>query len=278
MQKISIIGLGWLGMPLALALRQKGYEVQGSKTSDDGVSAALHCGIPAVKLVVTPEIHCHADELEQLMTADTLIITLPATRSSEGGEQYIHSVQNLVDSALTKGVKKVFFTSSTSVYGDQADEVVETSTLHPTTPACKRLVALEQWLHQLPGVDVTVLRLAGLVGPNRHPGRFLAGKCDVANGEHPVNLVHLDDVIAAITLLLASDTSSATYNLCAQQHPRRDEFYPVVAKQLGLTPPTFQTGYAEGTVAGGKRVNGLAICKELGFTYQYSDPFTMPVG
>jgi len=275
MKKIAIIGLGWLGMPLALALSQRGYEVQGTKTSEDGVLAARRCGIDAVKLVTTPNIDCDAQELEQLMLVDTVIITLPASRSSEGGEHYVHAVQNLVDTALAYGVKRVIFTSSTSVYGDQQGEVVEASPLLPVTPAGKRLVALEQWLHQLPGIDIDVLRLSGLVGPGRHPGRFLAGRQQLTQGDHQVNLVHLDDVIAAITLLLAASTGGSTFNLAAAQHPRRDEFYPQVAKQLGLTPPTFAAVEAQG--AGGKIVNGEAICRSLGFHYRYSDPFTMPV-
>ena len=46
-----------------------------------------------------------------------------------------------------------------------------------------------------------ILRLAGLVGPGRHPGRFFAGK-SAPDGQHGVNLVHLEDVIGAIELLL----------------------------------------------------------------------------
>ncbi|MBT0726880.1 SDR family oxidoreductase [Rosenbergiella australiborealis] len=276
MKKIAIIGLGWLGMPLALALSQRGNEVQGSKTSDDGILAAQRCGISAVKLVMTPDIDCDAEELAQLMSVETLIITLPASRSSEGGEHYVHSVQNLVDTAIAYGVKRVIFTSSTSVYGEQEGEVVEASPLLPVTPAGKRLVALEQWLHQLPGIDVDILRLSGLVGPDRHPGRFLAGRTGLKNGHHPVNLVHLDDVVDAITLLLDTPVSGATYNLSATLHPRRDEFYPCVAKQLGLIPPTFEP--IDTHAPSGKCVNGQAICRTLGFQYRYADPFTMPVG
>ncbi|KMV73294.1 SDR family oxidoreductase [Rosenbergiella epipactidis] len=276
MKKIAIIGLGWLGMPLALALSQRGYDVQGSKTSEDGIVAARRCGISAVKLVTTPDIECDFEELEQLMSVDTLIITLPASRSGDGGEHYVNAVQNLVDSAIANGVKRVIFTSSTSVYGDQQGEMVEASPLLPVTPAGKRLVTLEQWLHQLPGIEVDILRLSGLVGPDRHPGRFLAGKKQLTHGNQPVNLVHLDDVIEAIALLLASPRSGTTFNLSAHQHPRRDEFYPFVAKQLGAEPPTFVA--IDPRTPAGKWVNGEAICRSLGFHYRYSDPFTMPLG
>ncbi|MDN6633679.1 MAG: NAD(P)-binding domain-containing protein, partial [Enterobacterales bacterium] len=45
MKKISIVGLGWVGMPLALSLLGRGYQVVGSKTTSDGVEAARMSGI-----------------------------------------------------------------------------------------------------------------------------------------------------------------------------------------------------------------------------------------
>ena len=45
MKKVAIIGLGWLGMPLALSLMGRGYDVVGSKTTPDGVEAARMSGI-----------------------------------------------------------------------------------------------------------------------------------------------------------------------------------------------------------------------------------------
>ena len=44
-KEIAIIGLGWLGMPLAMALQAQGQHVLGSKTTQDGVDAARLSGI-----------------------------------------------------------------------------------------------------------------------------------------------------------------------------------------------------------------------------------------
>ncbi len=94
------------------------------------------------------------------------------------------------------------------------------------------LEELEDWLHNLPGTSVDILRLAGLVGPGRHPGRFFAGKT-APDGEHGVNLVHLEDVIGAITLLLQAPKGGHIYNICAPAHPARNVFYPQMARLLG---------------------------------------------
>lgn len=274
MKKVAIVGLGWLGMPLATALTARGWQVTGSKTTPDGVEAARMCGIESCELRLTPELECDADELEALLSVDALVVTLPASRTAEGGENYLRAVQNLVDSALAFNVPRIIFTSSTSVYGSGGGMMKENSPLQPVTVAGKTLVELENWLHDLPGTSVDILRLSGLVGPQRHPGRFLSGKTNVPDGEHGVNLVHLDDVVAAITLLLQTPKGGHIYNLSAPAHPARQQFYPAVAQQLGLTPPTFVAAADKN----GKLIDGSKICDELGFEYRYPDPATMPLG
>ncbi|MFJ5159201.1 SDR family oxidoreductase [Pantoea sp. NPDC088449] len=274
MKKVAIVGLGWLGMPLAMALTTRGWQVTGSKTSPDGVDAARRCGIEAFQLVLTPELECEAEELDTLMAVDALVVTLPASRTVKGAEDYMQAVQNVVDTALAKKVPRIIFTSSSSVYGSGEGVMKENSPLQPETVAGKTLVELENWLHDLPGTSVDIVRLAGLVGPNRHPGRFLAGKTGLENGGHAVNLVHLDDVVDAIVLLLQTPKGGHVYNLCASKHPSRDSFYPSVSKQLGLEPPTF---VAEPERSAGKVVDGSKIANELGFEYTYDDPMKMPL-
>ncbi|MBJ3814660.1 SDR family oxidoreductase [Shimwellia pseudoproteus] len=273
MKKVAIVGLGWLGMPLALSLMARGWNVTGSKTTLDGVEAARMCGVDSCLLNLQPILQCDSDDLETLLDADALVITLPARRSGEGDDFYLQAVQEIVDSALVHHIPRIIFTSSSAVYGDGEGTMKESSPLHPRTASARVLCELEHWLHDLPGTSVDILRLAGLVGPGRHPGRFFAGKY-APNGEHGVNLVHLDDVIAAITLLLQMPKGGHLYNLCAPKHPSRNTFYPLMAKDLGLTPPTFSSAPAH---TQGKQVDGSRICRELGFEYAHPDPLRMPM-
>ncbi len=62
MKKVSIIGLGWLGMPLAKSLSYSGMQVVGSKTTPDGVEAARMCGIECYLLQLEPQINCASDD------------------------------------------------------------------------------------------------------------------------------------------------------------------------------------------------------------------------
>ncbi|WP_029686664.1 SDR family oxidoreductase [Tatumella saanichensis] len=273
MKKVAIVGLGWLGMPLARALSARGWAVSGTKTTKDGVQAARNSGIEAKRLDLDPEIHCDAEDLAELLNADALIITLPARRTVDTSEQYIRAVENIVDMALARHIPRILFTSSTSVYGEAIGICDETTVLDPVTPAGKSLVKLEQWLHDLPGTSVDILRLAGLVGPGRHPGRFLAGKTGLNHGQQAVNLVHLDDVIAAIVLLLEEPSAATTYNLCAPGHPSREAFYTRLTQQAGWQTPRFDGPDQQER---GKQVSGERICQQRNFRYQWPDPYEMP--
>ena len=93
MKKVAIVGLGWLGMPLAMSLAAKGWQVTGSKTTRDGVEAARMCGIEGVELRLEPELVCDADDLDTLMNVDALVITLPARRSGPGESFYLQAMQ-----------------------------------------------------------------------------------------------------------------------------------------------------------------------------------------
>ncbi|AIJ06770.1 MULTISPECIES: SDR family oxidoreductase [Edwardsiella] len=273
MQRVAIVGLGWLGMPLALSLMARGYQVVGSKTTPDGVEAARMSGVECYPLRLAPQLECDDEDLAQLLSVDALVITLPASCGNDEGMGYRQSVRQLVDSALAYGVARIIFLSSTSVYGAARGEVNEDSPLQPNTLAGQALTDLERWLHDLPNTSVDVLRLAGLVGEGRHPGRFLAGKTDLPGGNVGVNLLHRDDAIAAIMLLLAQPQGGHVYNLCAPQHPARRAFYPPLARALGLTPPAFRS---DDDATAGKAIDGTRISHELGFVYRYSDPTIMP--
>ncbi|STU67462.1 Nucleoside-diphosphate-sugar epimerase [Klebsiella pneumoniae subsp. pneumoniae] len=134
------------------------------------------------------------------------------------------------------------------------------------------LKELEDWLHNLPGTSVDICAWPGwwAFPPS---GTFFAGK-SAPDGQHVVNLVHLQDVVAAIELLLQAPKGGHIYNLCAPRHPARGLFYPQMARELGLPPPVFSDSPDGGQ---GKIVDGNRICNELGFEYQYPDPLVMPM-
>ena len=145
MKKVAIVGLGWLGMPLAMSLAARGWQVTGSKTTLDGVEAARMSGIESYSLRLEPELVCETDDLDALMDADALVITLPARRSGPGETFYLQAMQQLVDSALAYRIPRIIFTSSTSVYGDAQGIVKEGTPRNPVTASGRVLKELEDW-------------------------------------------------------------------------------------------------------------------------------------
>jgi nucleoside-diphosphate-sugar epimerase len=92
----------------------------------------------------------------------------------------------------------------------------------------------------------TVVRLGGLIGPDRAPGRFLAARHNLAQGDAPVNLLHLTDAVGVLQTIIEQEIWGHTLNICASLHPSRREFYPAAAEYLGLQPPTFKPEYSSG--------------------------------
>lgn len=277
MANVAIIGLGWLGLPLAQALRERGDTVVGSKTTEEGVKAARLSGVACYPLQLTPVLQANQDDLAALFAdTETLIITVPVSALPDGAA-YRQAIQALADQALSQAVPRLIFTSSISVYGRATGRVTERTPLRPQHASGQTLRDVEQWLHCLPHCTVTVLRLAGLVGPNRHPGRFLAGRNGLPDGDARVNLVHLDDVISAIRHLLDQpQAQGGCYNLCAPQHPIRREFYVRQARRLGLPAPQFAASAPSREPA--MWIDGERICQATGFAYRYRDPYAMTPG
>lgn len=257
MKKITIIGLGWLGLPLAEHLQKGGWKVVGTKRNVDD------CPIECYKLDLNEQHFPQA--LSQKLKSQAMVIAVPPSKISE--EAYLNGIQKLVVQAVEHGLKHLIFISSTSVLPQQAGEFDEKSaiTCHSTT------AKLEQWLQVL-RIDCDVLRLAGLVGKQRHPVKYLAGKIGLSGANQPVNLVHLEDCIAAISLLLENPKGQRIFHLCAPRHPTREAFYQTVAAQKGLQPLQFlpDNQPLERIILAEK------ICEELGFQYLYPNPYEMP--
>ena len=103
----------------------------------------------------------------------------------------------------------------------------------------------------------TVVRLGGLIGPGRAPGRFLAGRRDLTQGDAPVNLLHLTDAVGVLRTIINQEVWGHTLNVCALTHPLRRDFYPVAATHLGLEPPTFRPDSTGGKLIDSSRLRSL---------------------
>ena len=141
--KVSILGCGWLGFPLAKKLIEIGFEVKGSTTSENKL-AVLKSNKIAPYLLELTENKISACISDFLNDSDILIIDIPPKLRAENTDSekkvFVEKIKNLIPYIEKSTVKKVLFVSSTSVYGDDNGLVTEETSPNPDTESGKQLV------------------------------------------------------------------------------------------------------------------------------------------
>lgn len=245
MKQISILGCGWLGLPLAKALLKEGFSVKGSTTSIEKLKILENIGIQSFQFAL--ETNTAPDVLADFLDgSQTLIIAIPPKLrgknkdySDAENNSFVKKIENILPFIEKSKVENVLFISSTAVYGEANTVVDENTIAVPVTESGKQLLEIEQLLLANTDFKTTILRFGGLIGEDRNPARFLAGKENVPNPEAPINLIHLEDCIGIIQKIISSDSWNLTLNAVTPFHPTRKEYYTKKAIAESLVPPTF---------------------------------------
>ena len=108
-----------------------------------------------------------------------------------------------------------------------------------------------------------------MLGDDRHPVKFLAGRTNVENPDAPVNMIQREDCIGVIekALEFARDDNwewNQTFNAVAPQHPTRKAYYHKKAEILNLPLPTF----AKNSESKGKMISSKKVETILGYSFQ----------
>ena len=238
MQKISILGCGWLGIPLAEALIKNGFSVSGSTTSIEKISFLNNLGVEPFLLSIEGNT-IKGDVLSFLKESSVLIINIPPKLRGNLADNFVEKIAVLIPFIEKSSVEKVLFVSSTSVYGDSNKTVFETTIPVPDGENGKQLLVSETLLKENKNFKTTVIRFGGLIGKERHPVTFLAGRNNLENPNAPINLIHQDDCIGIILKILKSNFWNETLNAVAPFHPTREEYYTKKAKEFNIEPPIF---------------------------------------
>lgn len=266
MKTISILGCGWLGLPLGEFLLEKGWKVKGSTISPEKLGVMEEKNIEPFLVNVKNEVE--GDRVQEFLDTDILVVNFPPERREDIVEYHQAQIRALVSEIRRSGVEKVIFVSSTSVYPKVNRVVFEDNGLAPTKSSGKALNKVEQMLMDCSDFETTVIRFGGLIGYDRMPGRFLAGNKEVTNGNAPVNLIHRDDCIGIIWTIIEQDVWGEVFNGCADRHPTRKEYYIREAERIGLKPPSFK----EQSKIRYKIVSNQKLKQVLDYEFKYPDP------
>lgn len=201
--KISILGLGWFGSPLAEELKLSGHTVEGSSTTPEKVESFKAKGINAFTLKYP--------ETPKKIDADILVLNIPPfDEELEWFKSWEISPQTWI-----------IFISSTSI---------ESKSNHI-------LLKQEEWIRTHP--HWTILRFGGLFGNERHPGKYLSGKKNLAGRLWPVNMLHLSDAIGFTKKVIELKMESNIFTVISSDHPTREEFYSAYCRDKNLPLPEF---------------------------------------
>lgn len=261
-----IVGCGYLGSRVATAWRDSGRTVFALTRSRPEPLRAM--GIePIIGDVMKPE------TLAVLPHASTVLYAVGMDRTSGYSmrEVYLQGLENVLKTL--PNCERFISISSTSVYGQTQGELVdEASATQPIEESGSVVLAAEELLKRYVP-HATILRFAGIYGPNRLLRRnpILNAQPLVGDAEKWLNLIHVEDGVRAVLAAEAAAAQGSTFNIADDTPVWRRDFYTRLAQQLNATPALFEP-YPPGHVAkpeANRRVNNAKARAELGFAPQF---------
>ena len=247
MQKL-IVGCGYLGRRVAAAWRKVGHEVTALTRSTANAEELSRLGIRPVIGDV-----CEPATLAALPVVETVLFAVGFDRTSGRSqhEVYVNGLRNVLNQVASR-CERLLYISSSSVYGQSTGEWVdETSTCEPVQPGGQCCLAAEALVREysrltnqtaVPNSSANVLRLSGIYGPGRLLSRIeslRAGEPLSGRGESWLNLIHVDDAVAAVLACEQRGLRGETYLITDDQPIRREEYYGQLARLVGAPPPEF---------------------------------------
>ena len=262
---VSIMGCGWLGLPLAKRLLQLGYVVKGSTTALDKILQLQELKISPFLITASPQLS--GEDIPAFFQSKILILNIPFKRSFRDPYYYKQQIESVIAHIELSQVEFVIFTSSTSIYPGSVKNALEDEPIAPDNPRSRVLQDIEQALLSNQNFQATVIRYSGMYGGNRKIGKLLAGRSGLADGNAPVNLIHLDDCIEIIVRVIQKNIRDEIFNACSDGHPTREEIYTKSAAHYAFQAPQFndeQTKF--------KIVSNVKLKEKLGYVFRHPDP------
>jgi nucleoside-diphosphate-sugar epimerase len=231
-----IIGCGYLGRRVARQWTVQGDTVFALTRTPAHAEELRQCGLAPIVGDVTD-----VASLAGLPEVDTILFAVGLDRRSEHSQRdvYVGGLENVLQQ-IQGDMPRVVYISSTSVYGQsQGEWVDESSACQPDSPNGQVCLDAERLLQQkVP--QANILRLAGIYGPGRVVGRaeaLRAGQIPEGNPDAWLNLIHIDDAVAAVLACERQGTPGATCLVCDGHPCRRRDYYSLLAALIGAPAP-----------------------------------------
>jgi nucleoside-diphosphate-sugar epimerase len=269
-EKLLIVGCGDLGQRLARELQNSNYTVIGLRRTP-----------PATDLPYLDYRRCNIDDHAAFASIlsegySVIVVTMtPSERSDDGYRRaYVDTCQTLVDNlhAQQHLPRLLLFVSSTGVYGEDDDSLIDEDTpTQPTGFSGQRLLDAENIVRNS-GFAHCIVRFSGIYGPgrNRLIQQVREGRANLSNAF--TNRIHADDCAGVLAHLLEQhrlgQTLAPVYiaSDCAPAPMREVVEWLAEQMKVSLTPPE-NTGTSE---RGNKRCSNQALLN-TGYRFRYPD-------
>ncbi len=265
---VLLAGCGDIAQRLALLLHQD-YRLCGLRRHPASLPAYIE---PlAVDL-------CDSAALSSCLSArqfDYVVITLtPGERSEQRYRQvYVDGTRNLLQ--VLSGKPRLLFISSTSVYGQNAGEVVdESSVTAPEGFSGRCLLEAEALVHNS-GLPASCVRFSGIYGPGRERMIRLVReqKVDVADAAQWSNRIHADECARVLAFLIErwedGFAPAACYVASDVVPSQLGEVWQWLAETMGIANPLPGDTWRQ-QPAHGKRCDSHLL-QRAGYHFLYPD-------
>jgi len=265
--RISILGCGWLGLPLAKTLIYNNHPVKGSTTSTSKLKDLKSVGITPFLIELNENRISNTIE-DFLDASDTLIINIPPGLRKHPEKNHVQELKNLIPFVGKSTIKNVLYISSTSVFEDTIpfSMINNASIPNSKSNSSRQLIEIEQLLESNPTFNTTILRFSGLFDQVRHPGKSLSGRKNIPNPDAPINLIHKEDCIGIILKILEKNMWNKVFNASIPEHPTKKRYYTQYCKKNHLELPQFD----ETSPSKGKLIDSSTLAQLFKYDYQTS--------
>jgi nucleoside-diphosphate-sugar epimerase len=279
---VVVVGAGWIGSRVAVELAASGVAVVAATRS--GAWRGEAPPPPRVSLRSLDLLRDDpADIAAALAVGCAAVACLAPGRDQERRSVYVEGARRFALSSAAASLARAVWCSSTSALPAADGDVDEDCDAWPLDERGRVQREAEEVFSEGCRESATpwvILRLAGLYGPGRDlerlyrrpptPGGHIGASAGAAadepplpgDGSEPTNLVHRDDVVAAIIAALRLDPSVSTLvHVCDRDHSTRRELLARLAARDGSPPPRWER---EAGPPRGKRVAGRRLEAVLG--------------
>ncbi len=239
-KNIGILGCGWLGQPLATHLINAGHAIKGSTTHIKKLEGLRQLDIDPY-VIELHDTFIDGGVNSFLSGIEILVVNIPPGLRAQPHSDYPSRMSLLVRNVNAHAsIKHLIYVSSTAVFHeDQSLPVYDEKTpANASDLKGKKLLAGEHII-QTAHANTTIIRPGGLIGGDRHPVKYLAGKKNVSNPEAPVNLTNRDFLIQLIMQVIDGDLPYPIIHAISEPHDTRQSYYIKKAQEFNLEPPVF---------------------------------------